>query len=137
MNGKLVVESPRGVGVAWTGAAMVDGKLWPVASKNTLWLADGAHAIEASKTEPPLRLTDLNADLKAATSFSNGLEFVYQSSARALAILDRAAGRVGDRRRGCGCARWCAAEAAARSAYCHRHARPKYTKRAMKSAASK
>jgi hypothetical protein len=94
VNGKLVVASPRGVGVAWTGSAMVDGKLWPVASKDTLWLMDGAHAIEPAKTEVPLRLTDLNAELKAATSFSNGLEFVYQSSARAFAILDREAGKV-------------------------------------------
>jgi hypothetical protein len=94
VNGKLVVESARGVGVAWRGAAMVDGKLWPVASKNTLWLPEGAHEVEPSKTEPALRLLDLNADLKAATSFSNGLEFVYRSSVRAFAILDREAGKV-------------------------------------------
>lgn len=94
VNGKLGVASPRGVGVEWTGAAMVDGKRWPVASKGTVWLPRGAHTIEPSSVEPPLQLIDLNAELKAATSLSNGLEFVYQSSARAFAILDREAGRV-------------------------------------------
>ena len=40
-------------------------------------------------------MTDLNADLKAARAVgANGLEFSYQSGARAIAILDRAPQRV-------------------------------------------
>ena len=88
-GGKWVVGSPRGVGLSWTGAALVDGRPWPVRDAHTLWLAPGQHVVQASTQEPALRLTDLNADLKSATARPNGLEFVYSSSARALAILDR------------------------------------------------
>ena len=88
-NGKWVVTSPRGVGLNWTGAALVDGRPWPVRDGHTLWLPPGHHAIQATTQEPAMRLTDLNADLKSATALANGLEFVYSSSARALAVLDR------------------------------------------------
>jgi len=41
-----------------------------------------------------LMLTDLNADLRSATAIPNGMEFVYQSSARALAVFDHEPARV-------------------------------------------
>jgi hypothetical protein len=37
-----------------------------------------------------MRLLDFNGTLKAAQSLPTGIEFTYQSSARAIAILDRA-----------------------------------------------
>lgn len=93
-DGKWVVGSPRGVGLNWTGAALVDGRPWPVRDAHTLWLPPGQHVVQAATQEPALRLTDLNADLKSATALRDGLEFVYQSSARALAILDRVPGSI-------------------------------------------
>jgi hypothetical protein len=92
--GRIVIESPRGVGLAWQGPASVDGRAWPIRGANTLWLPPGTHSVEPSATEAPLRLTDLNADLLSAKAISSGAEFVYQSSARAFAILDRAPSRV-------------------------------------------
>lgn len=86
---KYVIETIRGVGVDWTGPAVVDGRLWPVRGPRTLWLAPGTHVVATGTQEAPLYLTDLNADLKSATTLKNGIEFVYQSSARALALLDR------------------------------------------------
>jgi len=88
-NGTLAVESRHGVGVAWTGPAMVDGRVWPVRGSNVVWLPPGAHSVTPSTVEPALRLTDLNAELRSATALPNGVEFVYQSSARALALFDR------------------------------------------------
>jgi hypothetical protein len=93
-DGKLTIESRRGVGVAWTGPAQVDGRPWPVRSETTLWLPPGAHSVQSSITEPLLLLTDLNADLLSAAAIPNGMEFVYKSSARALALFDRQPARV-------------------------------------------
>jgi hypothetical protein len=85
---KLVVESRRGVGVAWRGPALVDGRLWPVASDATVWLPRGPHSIEPSAKPPAMRLLDLNGELKSAAATATGLEFAYQSRARAMALLD-------------------------------------------------
>lgn len=89
-NGKLVVESRRGVGVPWTGPATVDGKRWPVASDSVIWLLPGAHVIESSAPAPgAMRVLDFNGNLKMAGVTASGIEFAYQSSARAMAHLDR------------------------------------------------
>src|SRR5262249_35829861 len=72
----------------WNGPALVDGRLWPVASDTMVWLPRGAHSIERSARPPVLRLLDLNGELKSANATATGLEFAYQSSARAMARLD-------------------------------------------------
>jgi hypothetical protein len=87
---KLVVESAHGVGVPWRGPAVVDGQPWPVRDAETVWLPAGAHSIEAAPAEPGPRLLRLNGELKAARSLdAHSIEFTYQSSARAIAVLDR------------------------------------------------
>jgi hypothetical protein len=91
---RRVIDSPRGVGLAWKGAATLDGKPWPAQNADWLWLPPGAHVVEASTKEPALRLLDLNADLLSATATPNGMEFVYRSSARAFAVLDREPGTL-------------------------------------------
>ncbi len=89
VGGKLVVASLRGAGIPWTGAAMVDGKLWPFANDTTVWLPRGMHAIERAAKQPPNRLLDFNGDMKSAAVIADGIEFAYQSSARAMARLER------------------------------------------------
>jgi hypothetical protein len=92
---KLLVESAAGVGVPWKGPAIVDGQPWPATDGETLWLPAGTHAVSAAAPRSGPNVTDLNADLKAARAVgANGLEFSYQSGARAIAILDRAPQRV-------------------------------------------
>jgi hypothetical protein len=92
VNGKLVVESRRGVGVPLKGLgpALVDGKPWPIASDDTLWLMPGPHVIEpAPPTQaPPMRVLDFNGDLKMAGVTPQGIEFAYQSTARAMALVE-------------------------------------------------
>jgi hypothetical protein len=89
-GGGLLVRSARGVGVPWKGPALVDGKLWPMTDGATVWLPPGTHSIEAAAQAPELRVLDFNGDLKSASAAKGGgLEFIYQSSARAIAIVDR------------------------------------------------
>lgn len=91
---KLVVESRWGAGVPWKGAALVDGKLWPLASDSTVWLPRGAHAIEITAKAPSMRVLEFNGELRSAAAIEGGLEFSYQSGARALARVDRIPRRV-------------------------------------------
>ncbi len=94
VGGKLVVESRRGAGIPWQGPALVDGRPWPVLNGKTLWLPRGPHSVEPSAKPITLEILDFNGDLKSAKVISNGLEFAYQSSARALATLEHAPGKV-------------------------------------------
>ncbi len=93
---KLVVDSPYGVGIPWTGGATVDGRPWPVQDAQTLWLPSGAHAVEVAAAPPPgLRVLDFNGNLTSAKATARGtVEFSYQNSSRAIARLNRPPGRV-------------------------------------------
>ncbi|MCL5744841.1 MAG: hypothetical protein M1541_13105, partial [Acidobacteria bacterium] len=88
---KLVVESPSGVGVAWSGPALVDGEAWPVASDSVLWLPAGGHSVErGSGTGHFSRVLDFNGELKGARVLVGGaVEIAYQSVSRAFAVLER------------------------------------------------
>ena len=90
----VAIDSPRGAGVPWKGPALVDGRLWPVQDYERVWLPPGRHVVEAGRTEPALRVEDLNADLQSATATQRGVEIAYRSSSRAFAKLNRAARRM-------------------------------------------
>ncbi len=94
VNGKLVIESRRGVGVPWKGPAVVDGKPWPFASDAAVWLTPGAHAVEASPRPCSMRILDFNGDLKTAAVTPAGIEFAYKSAARAMALLEHTPARL-------------------------------------------
>jgi hypothetical protein len=92
---KTVVDSVSGVGLPWKGPAMVDGQPWPAADDDTVWLPAGPHSIELAPRPCGARLVRLNADLRAARAVNaTTIEFSYQTSARAIAILDRAPHRL-------------------------------------------
>ncbi len=91
---KLVVDSLRGAGIPFKGTAMVDGKPWPVADEATVWLPAGVHTIEPAAVGPPIRVLDLNAELKSAGMIEGGIEFAYRSTSRAMAMVDRAPARI-------------------------------------------
>jgi hypothetical protein len=91
MGPKTIVDSASGVGLPWKGPALVDGQLWPAADEDTVWLPAGAHSVEPSDRPRGARLVRLNADLKAARAVNaTTIEFAYQTTARAIAVLDRA-----------------------------------------------
>lgn len=85
---KLKIDSRAGVGVPWTGPALVDGRPWPVQDPNTVWLPPGPHTIEPGTKEPAGHLVDLNGSLRSASATARGLEFAYKSDSRAFARLD-------------------------------------------------
>jgi len=93
-NGSVRVDSLRGTGIRWSGAsALVDGKIWPVANEEFVWLPRGEFELREAAAQgnmSPIRVLDLNADLLAAASTRDGLRFEYTSEARAYARLDKA-----------------------------------------------
>ncbi len=90
MGTKTVVDSVYGVGIPWKGGATVDGQAWPAQDGDTLWLPAGPHAVEPAPPAMGPRLVHLTGDLKAVrASGPKGLEFTYESSARAIAIISR------------------------------------------------
>ena len=91
---KLTVESRYGVGVPWKGPALVNGRVWPVRGDETAWLPAGFNAIEPAQNDAPLRILDFNGNLRHARASAAGLEFSYQSNARAFAILSAAPKKV-------------------------------------------
>jgi hypothetical protein len=92
---KTVIESPNAVGLRWKGPATVDGQDWPAADDETLWLPAGAHSVGPSTHQPGVRLLYLNGELRAARILDSAtIEFSYRSSARAIAVLDRAPRRL-------------------------------------------
>jgi hypothetical protein len=83
------------VGVSWRGAALVDGKAWPVYDNEAVWLPAGAHTVEAAPEYDGARVLRLNAELKSARVAEGGaIELSYASAGRAIAILDRVPKRV-------------------------------------------
>lgn len=87
---KLIVDSPHGVSLRWGGPALVDGNLWPLADAFAVQLPSGSHSIEPAAAPAPVHVIDFNGDLKSAQILpKGGIELSYQSSSRALAILDR------------------------------------------------
>jgi len=90
VGAKTVVESENGVGLPWKGPARVDSLPWPVSDGETLWLPPGAHSVEPAKDGAGLHVVRLNAELQDARCVgANGVEFSYQSAARAIAVFDR------------------------------------------------
>ncbi|MDQ6663351.1 MAG: hypothetical protein M3Z23_03050 [Acidobacteriota bacterium] len=90
IGGKQVIDTPQGIGIPWTGPALVDGKPWPVQSETLLFLPAGTHTLEKGVKPGFTRLVDFNGLLKSAQALSDRrIEISYQSSGRALAIFDR------------------------------------------------
>jgi hypothetical protein len=88
-GGRIVVDSPRGLGVAWKGPAKVDGKAWPVSDGDAVWLPRGPHVIEEGTASTDLRVTRFNGDLRSARVHDGAIEIAYESQARALVTLSR------------------------------------------------
>jgi len=92
---RIIVDSRLGVGLPLKGPAMVDGLPWPVTDGETVWLPPGPHSIEPGAGVTGPHLIRLNGDLQSARNTgATTIEFSYQSTARAIAILDRTPRRL-------------------------------------------
>ena len=88
-DGRTVnVASKYPVGVRWNGPAMVNGRVWPVHDSDTVWLPAGVNRIEPAAKDSAMLIVDFNGRLQSAHSLNNGVEFSYESSARAIAVLN-------------------------------------------------
>ena len=85
------MDSVNGVGLPWKGPALVDNLPWPVTDGDTLVAASrNAFGGGWKKRAAGLHMVRLNAELQDARRVgANGVEFSYQSSARAIAVFDR------------------------------------------------
>jgi hypothetical protein len=93
-GGKLLVDSPRGVAMRWTGPALVDGSAWPMLNGSLVFLPPGAHTIEAGKQPPAVWITSFNGDVTSAEVAGRSIELSYTSGTRAVAVLNRKPVRV-------------------------------------------
>jgi hypothetical protein len=84
----LTVTSKFPVGVRWNGPATVNGRVWPIHDTNTVWLLAGVNRVEPAAKDAPVLILDFNGRLQSAHSLNDGVEFSYQSSARAIAVLN-------------------------------------------------
>jgi hypothetical protein len=91
---ELIAESPQPFGVRWQGFAQVDGAVWPVADSATVWLPAGRHKIETASLPPPGRILRFSGDLLAVRVVDQSVTVNYESSARAIALLDRRPAKV-------------------------------------------
>ena len=90
----VLVEVGHTTGVRWPGPAQVDGRPWPVADDEFIWIPAGRHRIEPAAESPPLRLLHLTADLVDARVVPSGLEFEYRSRSRVAVLVDGAPARI-------------------------------------------
>jgi hypothetical protein len=91
---RLILDSRHGVGVPWSGPALVNGRLWPVRDDATLWIPAGPNVIEPAAKDAGARILDFNGNLRSANVSPVGLQFSYQSNSRAVAVLSARPRRV-------------------------------------------
>ncbi len=85
----LLLESPYGVGVRWSGPVTLDGAPWPVRDAERVWVPAGRHVLRAAQTAPPVSVTDFTGALTSAAADAGGVNLSYRSTARAFVRLDR------------------------------------------------
>jgi hypothetical protein len=85
----LVIDSPYGIGVRWSGPASLDGHPWPVGDSEQVWIPAGKHTLKPDTSEPNLRVLDFNGTLEDAAVRQDGVEVSYTSQSRALMKLNR------------------------------------------------
>ena len=87
-NGEAITVTSRdGVGIPWKGPATVDGQAWAYRDAATLWLPAGKHSITPAGTTQALLEGCNGARILSFSSNGSGIEFAYESSARAYCRL--------------------------------------------------
>lgn len=87
---KITVESSDDLEIRWNSAgALVDGKPWPMISKDLLRLPAGPHSVAHGVGDTGILVTDLNARLRSAGIEDKRTVFEYQSDSRAIVRFSR------------------------------------------------
>jgi hypothetical protein len=85
----LLIESPTGVGVRWSGPITLDGQNWPVRDAKLVWVPAGKHILRPAAADAPALVTDFTGMLENAAVRPDGVEIAYTSQSRAFAKLTR------------------------------------------------
>jgi hypothetical protein len=91
---KVMARLRRPAGVRWNGPALVDGRPWPVANGEVIWLPAGTHTIEPASKAALARVLDFNGELISASYSGEEIRLAYRASARVLAALDHTPGKL-------------------------------------------
>jgi hypothetical protein len=90
----LLIESPYGVGVRWSGPATLDGLDWPVGDGERVWVPPGRHVLRPATAAASHLVTDFTGNLENAVMTPDGVEIRYASQSRAFARLRRRPARL-------------------------------------------
>jgi hypothetical protein len=86
------ITAGQTVGVRWQGPVRVDGRPWPATDGRTVWIPAGRHVVESDagggEGWAPVRLLQLNGDLRGTRFVPGGLEIEYESESRAAALFN-------------------------------------------------
>jgi hypothetical protein len=74
---RLAVNSRSGVGVRWQGAAMVDGRPWPVMDGDFVWIPGGSHVLEPSVAPISFYVRRFGGNLRSARYAGQAIELSY------------------------------------------------------------
>jgi hypothetical protein len=87
---RISITSATDVDLAWaSGGALVDGKPWPLITTSAVHLPAGTHVVEPGAKREAISVSDLNADLRTASTDGKRIRFRYASDSRAIARFDR------------------------------------------------
>ncbi|HWE00340.1 MAG TPA: hypothetical protein VG345_14920, partial [Bryobacteraceae bacterium] len=91
---RTTVDAASDFELAWQGAALVDGKPWPLAANGFLRLPAGRHVVEPAPECDSIRVLDVNARLINAAMENKRVKIEYESGSRAVVRFDRKPARV-------------------------------------------
>jgi hypothetical protein len=84
---EMQVEAPEPTRIAWHGPAEIDGKLWPVQSKDFVIAPTGKHTLTPAGIGPPVTISDFNGEIRSAEASGTQIELAYTSRSRAAVML--------------------------------------------------
>jgi hypothetical protein len=84
---ELDIDAAEPARVAWQGPVEIDGKPWPLQSRNFVLVPCGHHAFTTGVRQPPVTIADFNGEVQSASAGANSVELAYKSRSRAIAVL--------------------------------------------------
>ncbi len=84
---ELDVVASEPTRVAWQGPVEMDGKTWPLQSRNFVLTPCGKHRLTPGVEQPAVTITDFNGQVQSAMVANHSVELAYTNRSRAIAVL--------------------------------------------------
>lgn len=81
------VKAPAPVRVGLQVPVVIDGRAWPLQTRDGALVPAGNHSLKAVSTLPAVTIADFNGDLRSAAVSGDEAELAYVSASRAIAVL--------------------------------------------------